>query len=225
MRDLHPLAVPAAVVAAFGLILAAMFAVEHVRPVGPAASVAAQTGDSHARARQGARPAAPAADENAGRKLEVRPEVFDGCYRALVEWKVDCGPLRREIKMARIKVKSADEQKMLNLFGDIASKLECKAYLVGIAEVNDRTYPAELAAFKKQGAEQMYLQHQNGKDAVAWIDRGLFVPSQEKFEQLQKELPGLQVIDGRYLHHPPIIKELETQIQGIEGAITVALSG
>ncbi len=41
MRDLHPLAIPAAVAAAFGLILAAMFVVEQVRPVGKQAEVKA----------------------------------------------------------------------------------------------------------------------------------------------------------------------------------------
>lgn len=41
MRELHPLAVPAAVVAAFGLILAAMFVVEQVWPAGKPADAAA----------------------------------------------------------------------------------------------------------------------------------------------------------------------------------------
>lgn len=43
MRDPHPFMVPAAVAAAFGLILAALFVVEQVRPVGKPADAAART--------------------------------------------------------------------------------------------------------------------------------------------------------------------------------------
>jgi hypothetical protein len=223
MQSQPPFAVPAVVIGIFGILLAGLYVLELAQPVSPTSP---STDSQPAAAAAGANAAPPAQNgvpkEVAPRKLEVRPEIFEKCYRAFVEWNVDTKPLRTEIKVIRIKVKSGDEQAMLKWFEDAASKLECKAYLAGIAQVNDRRYPALVAEAKKAGSLDFLLKQD--PEIQAWIDRRLFVPDAKYLTILQKEMPDLDLVDGTWVLQPKSLEEIERQILVLEGAITVSLA-
>jgi hypothetical protein len=223
MQNQPPFAVPAVVIGIFGILFAGLYVMELVQPVSPTSPA---TDSQPAAAAAGPNAAPPAQkgvpNESPPRKLQVRPEIFEKCYRAFVEWNVDTKPLLTEIKVIRIKAKSGDEQAMLKLFEDAASKLECKAYLAGIAQVNDRRYPALVAEAKKAGSLDFLLKQD--PEIQAWIDRRLFVPDAKYLTILQKEMPDLDLVDGTWVLQPKALEEIERQIVVLEGAITVSLA-
>ncbi len=223
MQNQPPFAVPAVVIGIFGILLAGLYVMELVQPVSPTSPT---TDSQPAVAAAGANAAPPAQkgvpNESPPRKLEVRPEIFEKCYRAFVEWNVDTKPLLTEIKVIRIKAKSGDEQAMLKLFEDAASKLDCKAYLDGIAKANDQRYPPLVAQAKKNGNLEWLLEQD--PEMRAWLERQLFVPSTNYLAKLTKEMPDLDLVDGTWVLQPKALEEIERQIVVLEGAITVSLA-
>ncbi|MCX7432646.1 MAG: hypothetical protein NTY17_16930 [Planctomycetia bacterium] len=87
MQNQPPFAVPAVVIGIFGILLAGLYVLELAQPVSPTSP---STDSQPAAAAAGANAAPPAQNgvpkEVAPRKLEVRPEIFEKCYRAFVEW-------------------------------------------------------------------------------------------------------------------------------------------
>lgn len=233
MRALHPLAVPAAVAAAFGLILAGLFVVEIVSPAAPRNRPSAPAAPVAAAARA---PAEVPAQQPA--RLDVRAELFEKCHRALVEWKGDSTPLQTEIKLLQFKVKDGDERKLLQLFKDIVPKLNCKAYLEGSRAIQESEMRKWRAEIEKAGPNREFLEKSVfGVKSRAWLERGWFSPDEEWFQKLKQQLPDLQLLEAesvtirgeihtpQFIDVPRALAAIDQQILAVETAIGLALAG
>jgi hypothetical protein len=209
------------VVGVFGTLLMGMLVLELLQPMGRPAdgrTAAAPEAPKAEPAGGQQRPAEPAKP----RKLEVRAELFEKCHRAFVEWKGSTDTLRKEMRLIEFKVKDGDEKKLLELFKQAVTKLECKSIIVGLGGVAEKIKSDVFSA--DATVRDMALKTPMGADAVAWRDRRVVRPTEQQFDKLKKEIPDLEIIDG-YIPYAKALEAIDQQILVLEAAIGVGLSG
>lgn len=209
------------VVGVFGVLLMGMLVLEILQPVGGPADgrTAAAPEAPKAEAVGGQqRPAEPAKP----RKLEVRAELFEKCHRAFVEFKGSTDTLRKEMRLIEFKVKDGDEKKLLELFKQAVTKLECKSIIESLGVHAEKVKRDVFSA--DATVRDMALKTPLGATAVAWRDRGLVPATDKEFDKLKKEIPDLEKIDGS-IPYAKALEAIDQQILVLEAAIGVGLSG